>query len=381
MTLRYREAGGLWVNLPNASYRDEEELRTLLVESPNVVSLTELPGVDSDHRVTIGREAPLGSGYADLVWVDLEGRLTVVEVKLRSNPEMRREVLAQALSYAAFLEGMSVDEFVERVAGPFLSDRAGLNGVRDLTATIGAVAAVDLDLEAFSAGLADSLRLGRFRILIVVDEPHQQLRRSVAYVNRHADFEIYLVEVGFYQSEDGRHQVLAPRILDVDPRPVSGSGARRSNIWDRDSFLIQSQSRNPDVADALSALHGGLATYERDGLVELEFGTGQEAVLKVQLPDVAKSLLWVRSSGSIQFPRYALRDGLGWPNDRITRYMEQIAELSGASPSKYERQEEPQVVSPDAIVKQGVVPRILDVVAQIARRYRWSADEGSDPDD
>ena len=43
-------------------------------------------GVDASTQVCVGREAPLGSGYADVLWLDVEGRLTVIEVKLDRIP-------------------------------------------------------------------------------------------------------------------------------------------------------------------------------------------------------------------------------------------------------------------------------------------------------
>src|SRR3990172_6196044 len=125
MPLLYRSGVGKWVDVPGAAYRNEEELRTLLVENPEVLPLDELPGVESTIQVTVGREAPLGSGFADVVWVDVEGILTIVEVKLRSNPEVRREVLAQALSYGAFLEGMGIDQFVSSISRPYLHKTHG----------------------------------------------------------------------------------------------------------------------------------------------------------------------------------------------------------------------------------------------------------------
>ena len=69
--------------MPRASYKNEDELRQLLVDNPNILPIEELPGLDTSIQVTVGREAPLGSGYVDVLWIDTEGQLTIVEVKLR----------------------------------------------------------------------------------------------------------------------------------------------------------------------------------------------------------------------------------------------------------------------------------------------------------
>jgi hypothetical protein len=321
--------------------------------------------------VTVGREAPLGSGFADALWVDLEGHLTVIEVKLRSNPEVRREVLAQALSYGAFLEGMSIDEFVDSIARPFLTKTHGSNidGL-NLPSAVAALADVEVDEESFWSGLEASLARGDFRILIVVDEPHPQLRRSVAYVNRHADFELYLVEVGYFRSDDGSHEILSPRILDIpDRKPVRGSTGASSRTWDPDAYFEQVHARSPEVEQSLRTLYSKLDQFERDGLIELRFGSGKQGNLVVALPEVSKSVLWIRSSGSIQFPRYPMRRDLGYTDDEITGYMEQIADASGASPAKYRNQQEPQIVTPETLSAPGVVDKVVEVVEMIARDF------------
>jgi len=72
-----------------------------------------------------------------------------------------------------------------------------------------------VDREILNNGLARSLERGDFLILIAVDEPHKQLRRTVAYLNSHADFSIYLVEIGYYRTPEGTRQIISPRILDI----------------------------------------------------------------------------------------------------------------------------------------------------------------------
>lgn len=368
MSLLYRRGKEAWVSVASAAYKDEEELRRFFVEDPAILRLEELPTVDSTVRVTVGREAPLGSGFADAIWVDLEGRVTILEVKLRSNPEIRREVLAQALSYAAFLEGMTVSDFADRIALPYLETHhgpsvAGLSfpeAIREVTGS-------DVDGEVFWDGLEQSLARGDFTILVVVDQPHDQLRRSVSYVNRHADFEIYLVEVGFYRSPDGMHEILAPRILDAVSGPGAGSAKKASQRedWNLVTFLGQSKDRYASNHDAMLRLTDELHSLEQRGLVLLGFGTGKQASLIVRSADGAASWIWVKASGSVQMPRYGLRD-TGYAEEQITEFMRQVAEVSGAQPSKFASQTEPQIVSAESFGRVEVIERLLEVIRQLA---------------
>ena len=64
-----------------------------------------LPLAGAPRLVMLGREVPLGTGYADLLAVERSGRLVLIEVKLARNAEARRAVVAQILAYAAFLGG------------------------------------------------------------------------------------------------------------------------------------------------------------------------------------------------------------------------------------------------------------------------------------
>jgi hypothetical protein len=343
-------------------------LRTLLVQNPEILPLDDLPSVDSTVQVTVGREAPLGSGFADVVWVDLDGQITILEVKLRANPEVRREVLAQALSYGAFLEGMSLEDFYSRIVRPHLQ-RTHDATWDDLTAAVGDLAGVDLDAEAFTTSVEQCLSRGSFRIFIVVDESHPQLRRSVGYVNRHSDFDIYLVEVGFHRSPDGTHEVLVPRILDAEVAKPPPGGGGTSRDWDMDDYWAQVRERRPETEVAFAALMKQLDELEAAGLVELGFGRGRLGTRVVRLPDVGKSILWVRTSGSVQFPRYPMRQ-LGFSDDEITGYMAQIAELTGVPAEKYAAAQEPQIVVPEAFDEPGVVDTIVKVVRDIAEEFQ-----------
>ncbi|MGH8925037.1 MAG: hypothetical protein ACRDWA_10430 [Acidimicrobiia bacterium] len=369
MLLLYRSGQAPWVKIAGSSYRDEEELRTLLVKTPEVIPLGDLQGSESTVQLTVAREAPLGSGSADLLWIDSEGRLTIVEVKLRSNPEIRREVLAQALSYAAYLQGMPIDEFIDHLVGPYLANAHGpeVAGL-DLPAVFSRITGSDVEPDDFSAGLKENLETGRFRILIVVGEPHPQLKRSVSYVNGHADFEIYLVEVGFYRSEDGFHEIIAPRILDIAGDKPAGAPARSGRRrWTLDAYFDQVREDYSNALGPLENMHERLKALSEQGLIEFRFGGGAQGNLVVGLPPNGMAILWIWSSGSIQFPRLSLEQ-LGWSSDEVTELMKRMAEPTGMSPDL--SKPEPKLVTPQSIDKAGVVDRVVEVVETVGRAWR-----------
>src|SRR4051794_10852971 len=89
-----------WTLLAPSGFPDEATLQSLVEDAPELLPLAGEP-----RLVVLGREVPIGGGYSDLIAVEPSGRLVVIEVKLASNAESRRAVVAQILGYAAFLRG------------------------------------------------------------------------------------------------------------------------------------------------------------------------------------------------------------------------------------------------------------------------------------
>ena len=128
--------------------------------------------------VVLGREVSLGPGYADLVAVEPDGRLVIVEIKLRRNSEARRAVVAQVLTYAAYLKGLGIPD-LEAVIRPRL-DRADAASIIDLVR--GSDQSAEIEAAEFTAGLTESLVTGGFRLVVVLDEAPSELVQLVGYL-------------------------------------------------------------------------------------------------------------------------------------------------------------------------------------------------------
>lgn len=102
--------------------------------------------------MVVGREVALSSGYPDLLAVELDGRLVIIEVKLATDAEARRAVVAQALGYAAALHGMALEDLEAALrSGPAHPGRENI---------VAAAAAADhggaFDEDAFRAALSET---------------------------------------------------------------------------------------------------------------------------------------------------------------------------------------------------------------------------------
>jgi hypothetical protein len=204
------------------SYGDEAQLQQLIADNPDL-----LPGVDGGPPVVVIREFSLPVGRADLLVVDLEGGISVCECKLKTNRQVRREVIGQIVSYAGALSKMSYSEFAQRA-----SARLG----RSLTEALAAVAEDGFEPDAFHPALASNLGAGRFRLVIVVDEISDELRDAVLYLNDQTRAEFFALELA-YLRESGL-EILVPVVYGqeaVDRKPGS-SGS--STVEGADTVIV-----------------------------------------------------------------------------------------------------------------------------------------------
>jgi len=159
-----------WREPVTQSYTKEAALQALLAEAPGLI-----PGVDPE-RCVVAREVHLGEGYADLVAVDADGVITIVECKLRANPEIRRSVVGQLLAYAAGLWHLSYDDFDATMS----ASHAQLS---DLDRQSHVVEDSEPASSSVRRSIAGSLASGRFRLVIAVDHITGELRSIIEYLN------------------------------------------------------------------------------------------------------------------------------------------------------------------------------------------------------
>jgi hypothetical protein len=186
-----------WLLLSPSGFLGEAELHDLVEKDPQLLPLSGGP-----QLVVLGREVALSTGYADLIAIEPGGRVVIIEVKLASNAEARRAVVAQALAYAASLHRVSLATFESGILGVELKKRR-------FASIADAVAATqddpDFSHDAFNAQVEGCLSSGRFRLVFVLDEVPVQLRTLVGYLEAMTEgLVIDLVTVAAYQVGDRR---------------------------------------------------------------------------------------------------------------------------------------------------------------------------------
>ncbi len=90
--------GEEFIVLEESDFTAELALQEALKRNPETIPVGDL---ELDQVVVVGRETGLPAGSIDLLLVDSEGRVLLVETKLSTNRELRRQVVAQLLDYGA----------------------------------------------------------------------------------------------------------------------------------------------------------------------------------------------------------------------------------------------------------------------------------------
>jgi hypothetical protein len=192
----------------NSRHRDEAELQALIARHPELL-WGDFPDEEAGERfLLVAREAevPDGPGHAprwslDHLFVDQQGCLTLVEVKMSSNSE-RRRVVAQMLDYAAngarYWNASSLEQMARKTHGSAY-DRV-MQGFLLEGDSIG----------AFWLRVEEKLRAHDVRLVFVSDRLESELVAVIEFLNSSMNKVRALgVEVLRYEL-DGKH-LLVPR--------------------------------------------------------------------------------------------------------------------------------------------------------------------------
>ncbi len=258
VTFLIRRNGGSWIQPSTTSYDDEAALQAVLEASPDLLPV--------DEPLALVREFSIpGVGFVDLMGITASGQVVIVECKLRANPQIRREVIGQALSYAGGVWRMSADDFMaefERRANSPLDDVLRGLGVDDTSSVRRSIAA--------------SLELGSFRVVIAVDEITAELRTIVEYLNSHTTgLEIVALELAY--SAEADLEILVPQVFGAE----SAEAKRASAGGSKPNWTVEDMRRTFEHAAlagvaplALRLLDHGMAHGTKFG-----GGTGQKVAL------------------------------------------------------------------------------------------------------
>jgi len=296
----WRQQDDEWQELPPAGFPSEGKLHDLVAASPNLLPLSGEPSL-----AVLGREVPLGAGVADLVAVESDGRLVIIEIKLRRNAEARRAVVAQILTYAAHLKGLETEDLEAILRRHLLDADSIIEAARQRDQS------GEFDERVFADGLAESLRAGSFRLVLVLDEAPSELVQLVGYLESiTSGIALDLVTVSAYEA--GSEQLLVPQRVDpdyqaeqtaVDPRRAARASKPRREVDGADAFEQAIEHAANNDRPTLRRLLAWARELESQNLVELRtvLGEGRQ-VLTVWVPGAKGGLASIWNDNGAYLP-------------------------------------------------------------------------------
>src|SRR2546421_792790 len=114
MLLIRKEGEAVWRAPKVSAYPDEKALQLLIAQSPGLLPCSTEGGMAVVTELSL---PPVG--YVDVVGVGPQGNITLVECKLKANPEIRRQVVGQVFAYAAGLWKLSYEAFDQAFSARF----------------------------------------------------------------------------------------------------------------------------------------------------------------------------------------------------------------------------------------------------------------------
>ena len=258
-------------------FPDEATLHGLIEETPEMLPLSGAPPL-----LILGREVSLGSGYADLVGVEISGRPVIIEVKLAHSSEARRAVVAQILAYAANLHGTTREQLEGRSRNSLRQ-----RGHESLVDAVASVQEDAFDEDEFTEALDEHLSEGRFRLVFVLDSVPAELMTLVAYLE-HVTDKLIIDLVAVNSFDLGGTSVVLPQRVTPERHEVTVEKTRRKEsgtLYPGGEKFEEMISRSlPESHEMLHRLLEWARDLERRGYIELSTYEGVGAKRYTLLP-------------------------------------------------------------------------------------------------
>ena len=261
--------GSTFIAMREQEYEAEDVLQALIAEHPEVLAGDEAD--ESSSWLLVKRETPVQSLSLDHLFLDREGVPTLVEVKRSSNTQLRREVVAQMLDYAA---NASTQWTVDSLRTWFEAEceRNGADPTDELRDAFGVS-----DGDVYWQKVKTNLDAERIRLVFVADEIPPALRSIVEFLNRRMSAtEVFAIEVKQYVDSAGERQTIVPRVIGrTEEANAAKRGARGpARRWDKQSVLDEiASTAGEEAAEVARALIAW--AEDRDG-VDIDYGGGSQ---------------------------------------------------------------------------------------------------------
>ncbi len=339
----------------------EDRLQELLAEHPELIPINEIEPAFSP-LIFLGREVENKAGKADLIYSNPSGYLTIVETKLWSNPESRREAVVQLVDYAAAISNWSFENLCDAVKK---SSNADLSSSMDIMETLKRYDS-EIDESSYIDSVTRSLSRGNFLLLIIGNGIRESVESITEYIQKAPGlhFTLALVEMNLYKTNP--HQdypiYIQPRITAktvelvravVDIKvpdgiqvsveiPTEEEAKRKGRRRITEQILLEELAENttPAISDKVKEFIGemkdlGLQSYWRSSSVSMRYpdpgGSGYRFTVIVLTVTGTAFMGWLER---ISWPEYG-----GYDEGIANVYREHVHKLVEKEFTDYNRGE------------------------------------------
>ena len=283
--------------------------------------------------IPICRELATESGYADLLYINADGFITIGECKLWRNPEARRKVVGQILDYAKDLSKWNYSKFESECL------KAGKYSKKSLFEII-SKDQPDIEETEFIDNVQKNLEKGRFLLLIIGDGIQENMEDLVNYIHRSGNlhFTLGLIELPVYENKEKNELIITPRIL-AKTKEIERIIYRISDkSIEEDNQLEQIKEKSQTIsekvyferlektigAEKMKEVEQLLATFDSQFNIKPSLGKRKTGTINLKLPN-DYNFGTIRVNGEIQF------FGNGrWKDDEgklFSKYLKKITDI------------------------------------------------------
>jgi hypothetical protein len=234
MSVLIRIDGGAWREPSEQGYENEATLQEILYQHPALV-----PGIRG--AAVACKEFQSGIGPADVVVLNEEGVITLVECKLASNPQVRREITGQVLDYASRMWRMPVDKF----------ERLWINASADKISPFTALGDEEGRVRAL---VEENLNAGRFNLVLAVDRLNDDLRRIVEFLNEVTVASTGVIAVEYQRMREGAVEMLIPSSYGAELVEAKSETKVQRLEWTIDQYFDWVDEFDPAGSSSVRAL-------------------------------------------------------------------------------------------------------------------------------
>lgn len=218
-------------------YEQEQQLHALLAEYPHLL-FSDYPDLKDLDLLLVKNEAPTyeteeatSPTLLDILFLGDDGIPIFVEVKLSSNPEIRRKIVGQALEYAAnAVANWKLEDMQEMFRQTCEKQK------NDPTEVLAEFLGPEKNLDDFWDAVYTNLRAGKIRIIFASDSIPPSLKNIVQFL-RNQMMPAVILAVDIPQFISGDHRVFVPKVYGQSNQPTGGRGPLQKRKWNEPDFL------------------------------------------------------------------------------------------------------------------------------------------------